>query len=321
MVAMVVDMIFRRDNTMRVPTVNATDSPEEIKFKEKYRKVILHHLGVNKDDITAKTLYVAYHHFHPKVLLQHDEMKRTDNRNHHFPKLVDSKTAKDIGLTLYDKLEGDDYIYAPNQTLDDVDTYIKTKAMDLVLEARQTPEQERSSQQMIILTSPDSEINSLIRHPRLVRDINDEMEAERIRKEEEENEKKRKLTNERDTLINSFTCEIQHQYYIENEKKKQKLNETIIALKIQLQNTKQQVANLEKKCQSLKEDHEKMVRNIMKENHRYRLTDDQWHEEHSFFAKHFLGMETWNEFKALVKCLWPYLTLPCDNDMNTRLSK
>ncbi len=64
---------------------------------------------------------------------------------------------------------------------------------------------------------------------------------------------------------------------------------------------------LEAKIRDQCEKHSSDIALILKENFRMRYTDDEWHLQNTAFCQHWLGMENWQQFKALLLCLWPYL--------------
>ncbi len=44
-----------------------------------------------------------------------------------------------------------------------------------------------------------------------------------------------------------------------------------------------------------------------------RFTDDEWHVNNPTFAKHWLGMDNWSQFKVLVQCTWPSVKFPTES--------
>ncbi len=104
-------------------------------YKQKCRNLYLHHLKMKDEDLTCENAHIAYHHFHPDILLKFAAFRKKEgNEKKHLWKKLDRETANSINLTSLDMFKKE-FILVPNQSTKDVEAYLMSKGIERYLTA------------------------------------------------------------------------------------------------------------------------------------------------------------------------------------------
>jgi len=287
--------------------------PDGSKAKEimAFRDRIFAHLELQKRKTLAKRLYVAYHHFHPKILLKHQAA--ADGKTEYFTKTITNEEAAEIGLHSSEKFDDNTYIFPPSFPLRDVLSYIKSEGRDKILQCMMTPtNQVNQAEKDIVMKTPLSEESLSVKQRLNYDGIKEQKKREReesAKATASQEKKKKKLDQQRndvvDILVNAGEIEAKD-FYQSDITRIQEQQKEIQCQKIRMLEMEEKINSLEEKAKKCEEEKIFICELLFKGNHRFRLTEDKWHEENPYWVPFWLGMETWQQFKTFIKCLWPH---------------
>ncbi len=282
---------------MKVPEYKDNPATNVAKSNMQFRERVFYHLKLSQSILdNTKDLRIAYHHFNPVIL---EQLYAIDS-NRQFQKTISLNMGKQIGLTAIEKSKHitDTYIFPPNQTWIEIEEYITVTYSSNSLKKLQSMVEETTNPSNFNLSTPNiCNTKQRLEFETLQSSLDSKVEEYEVKMR---TECARELQMEKDltSFIHSFSTPQQHEWYI-------KSSSTLSTQKVKIEELMQRVYELENVMKGMKIKYEQQLAIQMAKGHRYRYTNDQWHEQNTWFAKFWLGFESWHEFKTFHGCIWP----------------
>lgn len=298
-----------RQGFHRIPHHTENATTELDKLNNFFRERVIAHMKVPHNKLIQADMYLAYHHYHPEVIMEYYQTKIANNE--YFEKTINNATARKIGLLAADKWN-DEYVFAPNQTPNDVTTYLDTFAINKIID-HMTPvahsNEHKELEKSIVMMTPLPSLTSA-KQRLSFSEAQTVLEENQKEIEQQESRKKRKAIKQAQddsNLVLSFVSDEQREYYQKSEVEKSIMRRELIEKDATIEELQSRVHELE---ESAARQAAAALELILNCNHRYRFTDDGWHAQNTIFAKYWLGSSSWSEYKELVSCLWPNIEVP-----------
>ena len=283
---------------------------------DRYRSSVMKHLRLSDLDENIDN-FVAFSHWHPRVLEEHHKNKK-NSAGKMFPKVLCFELGREIGLLAHDRVptaissSSKYYINVPSATAEFYRTYLNTAFTDqqianLASGESTVPVAIRRS----LSASGSEETSEGLGLARLssVRQRSSFIAAEILNEERkmknEKNENKRKSDKESEitTLLNMTT---------DGQKLMKKSVSEVKLLKRKLEESMVTNRMLHEKKEDAEKELKRMSDMISDSIIRSNIVCPTWHESHPKFVPYWLGFISYSEFTIYHQCLWPDISTVVD---------
>lgn len=278
-------------------------------LSDAYRYSIIKHLRLCDLDERLEH-FVAFSHWHPRVLEFLDESKAVGAKKM-FPRVLSLVLGREIGLESYDRLPAASssptsyYVNAPSATLHFYDNYLNTEFIDRQIsfiasgECLVSPELRKS---LSVSGSGSSVEGSSLARLSTVQQKSSFAAAEILSEErvimKQKGEDKDRAVREKRLLI------IEHMSADGQKLIKKSVNE-VNTLKRQLEEMTEKIRIVSQKKTEILQELDEMKQMMSKSIVRSNIVCPVWHEKNPRFVPYWLGFISYAEFTIYHKCLWP----------------
>lgn len=300
----------------RIPNQNKTILTLAAIESDHFRSAIIKSLRLC--DLNEKSEYfVAFSHWHPRVLKAHNESKGV-GANKMFPKVLSLDLGKIIGLENHYRLPVTNsspsrfYINVPSATIQFYHVYLTTEFIDEQISSIASGESTVNSSiwQSLSTSGSDKSVkNSSLARLATVKQRSSFVAAE-ILFEARVMEKKKveeKMRSEREKKLSTIGL-----MSAEGQKLMKKSAAEVNSLKRQLEEVTESHRVLNEKKNDAVAELQTMKKLISKGIIRSNIVCPTWHEKNPNFVPYWLGFRSYAEFTIYHKCLWPDVSTTVD---------